>query len=86
MPGAFTNDEERVADPGPSWKVAELGHMLQSMMQLSNMVEERIGSIDVSKPVSIMTKDFEVIAAWAGARKPKARTSKRIRADGIAPS
>ena len=65
IPGAFTNDEERVADPGPSWKAAELGHMLQSIMQLSNMVEERIGSIEVSKPVSIMTRDFVVVSPCA---------------------
>jgi hypothetical protein len=62
MPGAVTNVDERVADPGPSWKEAELGHMLQSIMQLSKIVEVRIGSIVVSKPVSIMTKDFAVVS------------------------
>jgi hypothetical protein len=65
-PGAVVNVEEIVAEPGPSWNVWEFGHMLQSKMQLSWMAAVRIDSREVSKPVSIITKDFVVVSAWAG--------------------
>ena len=40
--------------------------MLQSKMQLSKIAADRIGSRVVSKPVSIMTKDFVAVSPWAG--------------------
>jgi hypothetical protein len=40
--------------------------MLQSMTQLSKMTDLEIASMEVSKPVSIKTKDFGNGSACAG--------------------
>ena len=74
IPGAERSEDEIVAAPEPSWKFLELGHMLQSMMQLSKIVTERICSMEVSKPVSIKTKLFGRGSAWAGAKYPRVST------------
>ena len=66
IPGAVSKAEEIVAAPVPSWKLVELGHMLQSIMQLSKMTDFEIISIEVSKPVSMSTKDLGNGSAFAG--------------------
>jgi len=66
MPGAVNNEVAIDAEPGPSWKDLEFGHMLQSIMQLSKMTDFEIISIEVSKPVSMSTKDLGNGSAFAG--------------------
>ena len=66
IPGAERSEDEIVADPEPSWKFLEFGHMLQSMMQLSRMTAWEIWGSEVSNPVSIRTRDFGEGSALAG--------------------
>ena len=53
--------------------------MLQSIMQLSKMVADRICSNEVSKPVSIKTKEFGNGSALAGARSPRVISMMKVR-------
>jgi len=66
IPGAVINEIAIDADPGPSWKDLEFGHMLQSIMQDSKITDFEIVSIEVSKPVSISTNDLGRGSAFAG--------------------
>ena len=66
MPGAVNNEVAIDAEPGPSWKDLEFGHMLQSIMQDSKITDFEIISIEVSKPVSMSTNVFGRGSAFTG--------------------
>jgi len=66
IPGAVIDEVVIDAEPGPSWKDLEFGHMLQSIMQDPKITDFEIVSIEVSKPVSMSTNVLDRGSAFTG--------------------